>query len=217
MSKPLIQLALDFITIPSAVRMAVLASEPVDIVEVGTPLCKAGGMPAVSAIREVCPDKLVVADVKTPDVGALEAEMCFNAGADIMTVIGGAALATTRQALETAKKHNKHAQMELTGVRDIIARAKEWKDVGVEWMVYHRGWDEQGADGREWTEQDLATIGELIDMGFDVTVTGGLNAELVPFFKGLNPKALIFGRSIHQTEDPYRSAMKVREAVEKVW
>lgn len=217
MSKPLIQLALDFVSIPSAVRMAVLASDPLDVIEVGTPLCKAGGMAAVSAIREVCPDKLVVADVKTPDVGALEAEICFNAGADIMTVIGGAALVTARQALMTAEKHKKHAQMELTGVRDILSRAPEWKEAGVKWMVYHLGWDEQGFDGREWTEEDLTVIGELIDMGFDVTITGGLDADLLTFFQGLNPKALIFGRSIHQTEDPYRSAMKVREAVEKVW
>ncbi len=217
MSKPLIQLALDFVTIPSAVRTAVHAAEPLDIVEIGTPLCKAGGMDAVKAIREICPDKIVVADLKTPDVGALEAQMAFDAGADIMTVIGGAALATVRQALSEAKRHGKQAQIELTGVRDILDRADEWIEVGVDWMVYHLGWDEQGTDGRVWQDSDIRIIGDLIDKGLKVTVTGGLNRDLLPRFKDLKPTALIFGRSIHQEPDPLRAARDIREAVEKLW
>ncbi|MFP4407911.1 MAG: hypothetical protein ACLFPW_05260 [Spirochaetaceae bacterium] len=38
---------------------------------------------------------------------------------------------------------------------------------------------------REWTDKDLATIGELIDMGFDVTITGGLNADLEAQFRSV--------------------------------
>ena len=73
--------------------------------------------------REVLPDKLILADFKTPDVGGLEAKMAFDAGADMMTVIGGAALATVASALEAARAAGKEMLMELTGVRDIIARA----------------------------------------------------------------------------------------------
>ena len=68
---PLLQLALDYIELEPALEMARLVRDEVDIIELGTPLVKAEGMRAVRAIREACPDNLILADMKTPDVGAL--------------------------------------------------------------------------------------------------------------------------------------------------
>src|SRR5512136_1205348 len=150
-SVPLLQCAMDYISLPPALAMALKVADEVDIIEIGTPLCKAAGLEAIRAMREICPDKLILADFKTPDVGGLEAKMAFGAGADMMTIIGGAPLATVKSALEEAHKQNKEVLMELTGVRDIITRAKEWRDIGIERMVYHRGWDEQD-DARQWNE-----------------------------------------------------------------
>src|SRR5512145_239159 len=97
---PLLQLALDYISLPPALVMASLVAPEVDIIEIGTPLCKAAGLEAIRSVRELCPDKLILADFKTPDVGGIEATMAFDAGADMITVIGGAALATVEQAYE---------------------------------------------------------------------------------------------------------------------
>jgi 3-dehydro-L-gulonate-6-phosphate decarboxylase len=215
-SIPLLQLALDYISLPPAIAMAVKVAPSVDIIEIGTPLCKAAGMAAVRAIREVCPDKLILADLKSPDVGGLEAQMAFDAGADMMTVIGGAALATVESALEVARQRNKEMLMELTGVRDILARAREWKQIGVERMVYHRGWDEQ-AFKREWSDDDRQTIQQLIDMGFKITVTGGITTELLPFFQQLPVSVIICGRGIHQSKDPAASAREFRSAIHRLW
>jgi len=103
MSKPpLIQLALDYFDLPSAIAMAQQVHKEVDILEIGTPLSKAGGMLAVSSIRALCPDNLILADIKSPDVGGGEAKMAFDAGADWMTVLGAAPLDTVKLALEEA-------------------------------------------------------------------------------------------------------------------
>jgi 3-hexulose-6-phosphate synthase len=126
---PMLQIAMDYITLPPALAMAVKVASEVDIIEIGTPLCKAAGLEAIRSMREIVPDKLILADFKSPDVGGLEAKMAFDAGADMMTVIGGAALATVEQALDMAHKMGKEMLMELTGVRDIIARAKEWRQM----------------------------------------------------------------------------------------
>lgn len=217
MARPMIQLALDFTTTASALRIAVLASEAVDIIEIGTPLNKAEGMYPVRAIREVCPDKVVLADIKTPDVGGLEAQLAFDAGADIMTVIGGAAIATVREAVRVAKERKKTAVIELTGVRDPFVMAEEWKRSGIDWVVYHREWDAEATGGRVWESSDFQAIARLIDMGFSVTVTGGLNADLIPRFKDLPVKAVIVGRAIHTHPDPYSAAMAIRETVERTW
>ncbi len=215
-SIPLLQLALDYISLAPAVAMATKVAPHVDVIEIGTPLCKAAGMQAVRAIREVCPDKIILADLKSPDVGGLEAAMAFDAGADWMTVIGGAALATVESALEVARQRNKEMLMELTGVRDIIARATEWKQIGVERMVYHRGWDEQ-AFHREWSDEDRVVIRQLIDMGFKVTVTGGITVDLLPFFQDLPVSVIIAGRAIHQSKDPAESAREFRSAIHRLW
>jgi 3-dehydro-L-gulonate-6-phosphate decarboxylase len=215
-SIPLLQVALDYVSFPAALAMALKVAPEVDIIEIGTPLCKAAGMDAVRAVREVCPDKLILADLKSPDVGGLEAQMAFEAGADMMTVIGGAAMATVEAALKVARERGKEMLMELTGVRDIIGRAREWRQVGVERMVYHRGWDEQAAD-REWADEDLVIIRQLIDMGFKMTVTGGITADLLPFFQGLQVSVIIAGRAIHQAEDPLAAAREIRSTIARLW
>jgi len=213
---PLLQLALDYTSLPQALVMAALVAPEVDIIEIGTPLCKAAGTEAIRAIREICPDKLILADFKTPDVGGLEATMAFDAGADMITVIGGAAMATVEQAYAVARQRGKEMLMELTGVRDILARATEWRRIGIDRIVYHREWDAQSA-GREWAEEDKVIIRQLIDMGYKVTVTGGLTIDLLPFFADLPASVLICGRGIREAPDPRAAARQMRLAIAEIW
>jgi 3-dehydro-L-gulonate-6-phosphate decarboxylase len=213
---PLLQIAMDYTSLSKALVMATLVAPEVDIIEIGTPLCKAAGLEAIRAMREVCPDKLILADFKTPDVGGLEATMAFDAGADMVTVIGGAAMPTVEQALAVARQRGKEMLMELTGVRDILARAAEWRQIGVDRIVYHREWDAQSA-GREWTEDDKDIIRKLIDMGYKVTVTGGMTIDLLPFFADLPVSVLICGRGIRETPDPRASARQMRLALINLW
>lgn len=213
---PLLQVALDYISLPPALVMAALVAPEVDILEIGTPLCKAAGLQAIRGIRELCPDKLILADFKTPDVGGIEAAMAFDAGADMVTVIGGAALPTVQQAYNVARERGKEMLMELTGVRDILERAAVWRKIGVDRIVYHREWDAQTA-GRMWEEADKTTIRRLIDMGYRVTITGGLTLEYLPFFADLPAAVLICGRSIREQPDPRASARQIRQAIAEIW
>ncbi len=142
--------------------------------------------------------------------------MAFDAGADMMTVIGGAPLATVESALDAARAAGKEMLMELTGVRDILARASEWRAIGVERMVYHRGWDEQ-AYNRQWVDEDRATIRQLIDMGFKVTVTGGITRETLGFFQPLDVSIVICGRGIREASDPLQAAREFRREMETLW
>jgi 3-dehydro-L-gulonate-6-phosphate decarboxylase len=213
---PLLQCAMDYISLAPALAMTQRVAPEVDIIEIGTPLCKAEGLLAIRAVRELVPDKLILADFKSPDVGGLEAKMAFDAGADMMTVIGGAPLATVQQALDMARKMGKEMLMELTGVRDILARAKEWRQMGVERMVYHRGWDEQTSN-RQWSEDDKAVIRQLIDMGFKITVTGGFTKQLLPFFADLAVSVVICGRGIREAPDPRAAAAEFRATMQSLW
>jgi 3-dehydro-L-gulonate-6-phosphate decarboxylase len=197
--------------------MAQLVGKEVEAIEIGTPLTKAEGMRAVAAVRELCPDNIILADVKSPDVGGLEAKICFNAGADWMTVLGAAPLATVELALQEAKaRPGKEAIIELTGIRDILARAREWRSIGMERMVYHRGWDE-GNRSRLWEPSDRATIQELIRMGFKVSVAGGLGLDMIPFFRGVDISVFIIGRAIREAADPVAEARRFRALINQYW
>ena len=213
---PLLQIAMDYTSLSKALVMAALVAPEVDIIEIGTPLCKAAGVEAIRAMREICPDKLILADFKTPDVGGLEATMAFDAGADMLTVIGGAALPTVEQALAVARKRGKEMLMELTGVRDILARATEWRKMGVDRIVYHREWDAQSA-GREWAEEDKDIIRKLIDMDYKVTITGGMTVDILPFFADLPVSVLICGRGIREAPDPRAYARQMRLGLANLW
>ena len=215
---PLLQLALDYIELEPALEMARLVRDEVDIIELGTPLVKAEGMRAVRAIREACPDNLILADMKTPDVGALEAAIAFDAGANWITVIGCAPLITVREAVEEARRRENHAALvELTGLRDIVERADEWRQAGVERLVYHKGWDEGNVEGRRWNAADLTTIGQLIERGFKVSVAGALDLESVVMFKDLPVSVFVVGRAIRETGNPPASARAFRETIAQYW
>ncbi len=214
---PIIQLALDYVELAPALAMAQMVRDEVEAIEIGTPLTKAAGMQAVAAVRELCPNNIILADVKSPDVGGLEAKICFDAGADWMTVLGAAPLATVKLALEEANSRpGKEAIIELTGIRDILARAREWRSIGMERMVYHRGWDE-GNTSRLWEPRDRAIIQELIRMGFKISVAGGLGLEMISFFQGVDISVFIIGRAIRETPDPAATARLFRAEINKYY
>ncbi len=215
--KPKIQLALDYFDLAPALAMTQMIKDEVEVIEIGTPLSKSAGMLAVRTVRELCPDHLILADIKSPDVGGGEAKMAFDAGADWMTVLGAAPLDTVRLAWEEAQSRpGKEMFIELTGIRDILARANEWREIGVDRMVYHRGWDE-GNLSRSWVPQDLETIQKLTEMGFQVSVAGGLGLEMISFFKGVDISVFIIGRAIRETPDPAATAREFRKLINANW
>ncbi len=208
---PLLQLALDYLSLPPALAMACLVRDAVDVIEVGTPLCKAEGMGAVRAIRALCPQHIILADLKTLDTGALEASMAFDAGADWLTVSGSAPLVTVQEALREASARNKEVLIELTGVADdVLARSQEWRALGAERVVYHRGWDEGNVGQRQWTAQDCHLISRLAEMGYKVSVAGNITPELLPLFKGVPVAVFVVGRAIRGAPDPLAAAQQLR-------
>ena len=114
-----LQVALDVLDLPSALTLANQVSEHVDILELGTPLVKSVGIGAVSAIKAAHPDKLVFADLKTADAGELEATLAFEAGADLITVMGAADDDTVRGAVSAGSRRRcsgrSHCHMRLPG------------------------------------------------------------------------------------------------------
>ena len=174
MSRPLLQLALDHTDLAAAQRDVALLKDRVDIVEAGTILCLSEGLHAIRALRAQCPEKLIVADWKVADAGETLARQALDAGANWMTIICAAPLATIEKGHAVAAARGGEIQIELFG-NWTFDDARDWYSAGVRQAIYHRGRDAQ-ASGQQWGEVDLARMKALSDIGLALSVTGGRTA-----------------------------------------
>ena len=211
MGRPNLQIALDNSSLSSALQSISLAGPIVDIVEAGTILCLQSGMEAVRCLRALYPNKLIVADTKCADAGGTVAKNCCDAGADWMTVICCATLAT----MEAAMKEVKELQVELYG-EWTFEQATDWYRIGIRQVIYHQSRDALLA-GDTWGEKDLEKLRRLIDMGFKVSVTGGLTKESLPLFKELDVYTFITGRGFTAAPDPALAASEFKAEIKRIW
>lgn len=214
MSLPMLQVALDNQTMDSAYETTRLIAEEVDIIEVGTILCVGEGVRAVRDLKALYPHKIVLADAKIADAGKILSRMCFEANADWVTVICCADINTAKGALDVAKEFNGDADR--TDRLLDPNQAQQWRDAGIGQVVYHRSRDAQAA-GVAWGEADITAIKRLSDMGFKVTVTGGLALEDLPLFKGIPIHVFIAGRSIRDAASPVEAARQFKRSIAELW
>ncbi len=209
-----LQVALDLVEPSLAVDLArkLCSAKAVDVVEAGTPLIKAAGIFVVSALRIACPNVEIMADLKTMDVGALEARLAIEAGANMVSVLGAAANETIRDFVNEAKRLGGKPIVDMIGVKDPINRTRELLDMGVrpDYVGLHLGIDVQKSRGL--TIEDL--INEAVRIksmyGIGVTIAGGINEEVAPKIKGTNIDIVVVGRAITQSRDPVASAKNLR-------
>jgi 3-hexulose-6-phosphate synthase len=212
-----LQLAMDTLDSDEALRLAECTAPFVDILEAGTPLIKSVGINIVRKLKAAHPDKLVLADLKSSDVGAYEANMAFTAGADIVTTQGITTFATICEVQHEADKWKRRAEVDMTGVKDPVARAKEVKTAGVSLVLYHRSIDEELTEGALWDEKAVSTVREMCALGLDVAIAGGINYDILPLLSGIPIYGIVIGRGITAQPNPAQAAEKIAGRIHEIW
>ncbi|RYY10072.1 MAG: 3-hexulose-6-phosphate synthase, partial [Cytophagaceae bacterium] len=197
-----LQVAIDLLSTQEALDLAAKVAPYVDIIELGTPLIKSEGLAVIKAMKAAHPDKLVFADFKTADTGELEAGMAFDAGADLVTILGSVDDATVIGAVKAAKEHGKGVVVDTIGVKDRVKRAQEVSKLGVEFVELHAGLDEQAAPG--YSIQVL--IDEAKRAGVPVSIAGGVNLKTIAAVKQAGVAVAVAGGAIYGAEDPAAAA-----------
>ena len=224
MAKPLLQIALDSLSLEKAVADAKAAESVVDIIEVGTILACAEGMKAVKTLKALHPEHILVCDLKTTDGGAILAKMAFDAGADWLTVSAAAHPATKEACKKVADEINaenpdlkvpKEIQIEIYG-NWTFEDARDWVGLGVKQAIYHRSRDAELA-GKGWTEEDIEKMKKLSELGLELSITGGIVPEEIHLFKDIkNAKVFIAGRAL-VGEKGKDTAEAIRTEIDKNW
>lgn len=209
--KPNLQVALDNNTLESALADVREVGSIVDIVEAGTILILQEGTKAVKSLKALFPDKTVIADTKCADAGGTVAKNMADAGANWMTCICSATIPT----MKAANKEIDEIQVELYG-NWTKEDAQKWLDAGISQAIYHQSRDAL-LSGETWGEKDLNKVKMLVDMGFRVSVTGGLNVDTLKLFKGVDVYTFIAGRAITKAADPAKAATDLQNEIKRIW
>ena len=208
---PVLQVALDLMQLN---RSIVIAHEAVDggadWIEAGTPLIKSEGAEAVRALRREFPNRKIIADTKTMDVGSFEVEIMAKAGADIVTVLGLADDATIEEAVMAGRKYGAEIMVDMINVPDRVQRAKEVEKLGAAYICMHMGIDTQ----MRGEEPPIDVLRKIVDaVSIPVAVAGGITAENAGEYVEAGATDVIVGGAIIKTSDIPAAARDIRNAM----
>lgn len=206
-NRPKLQLALDMLDQRQAFSILEKTAEYVDIIEIGTPLLKYQGITILHSIRQRYPDKTLFVDTKTMDVGQYEADFCFEAGADMVSVLGVADDNTIRGAFASARAHSGKVMVDLIGVPHVVERARFLDTLGVDYLGIHSGIDQQQRG--KTPLQELREVSASVNT--PLSVAGGINPATLPELLQYNPGIVVIGGAITQAQQPGAVAQAVRE------
>jgi 3-hexulose-6-phosphate synthase/6-phospho-3-hexuloisomerase len=167
---PIVQIALDYPTIEEAIAMAKIGIQAgVDWLEVGTPLIVAQGAATIGQLKRACPDHPVLADYKTMDSGGKNNLLTQKQGGQVMTICANAPDETVKAGITAAKESGVWVVVDLIGVKNVAARARQCQDWGVNMVYLHYGADQRRADATrdsvQWLDEVLAAVKIPIGVG----------------------------------------------------
>ncbi|MHB9026257.1 MAG: 3-hexulose-6-phosphate synthase [Armatimonadota bacterium] len=210
-SRPILQVALDFVDIDRAMQLAEEAvTGGADWLEAGTPLIKSVGLDAVRRLKERFSQQLVVADLKIMDAGRIEVEYAAKAGAGVVTVLAAASDTTIAECVEAGRHYGAKIAADLINIENPIQRAQELEGLGVDYIDVHTPIDVQ-MQGL-FPFDTLRTIAGVVDT--PLCVAGGITSETAADAVASGARVVIVGGSITKATDAVAATQAIRTALD---
>ena len=180
------------------------------IIEVGTPLIKRYGTRVINDLRQVAKDIFVVADLKTLDVGKVEADLAYDETADAVVAAGLAPAETLDSFTHEAKRLGIYAAVDMLNVEDPVKKLKSLKEIP-DIVILHRGIDQE--TGKTLGLGLIQEIRQTFkDKKFLVAVAGGIVPETAREALQKGADIIIVGRYVTQSKDIERSVRDFLES-----
>ncbi|MDG2166834.1 MAG: orotidine 5'-phosphate decarboxylase [Opitutales bacterium] len=207
---PIVQISLDIVNIPEALKTADMAMRAgVDWLEAGTPLIIAEGMNGVKELRSRFPDTPIVADLKTMDGGWLEAELMAKAGATQVVVMSQAHEETISCVVQAGKDMGIEVMGDNLAADNMVDGAKRLADLGCNYVIHHIGFDERrGIAARgERMPNPLDELREIVEaVHVPVQAVGGLTIEQAIQTPEYGAPLVVLGAPLTIDADSFRTA-----------
>lgn len=168
------------------------------ILEAGTPFIKRFGIDVVKKIKNFFPENLILADLKTLDVGSIEVNFSADAGAHLAVCSGLANASSIDKFMATARERHILGVMDLMEVVHPIEKFKQltvYPDV----VIFHRAIDAEDVQSNPEERWRMITeikkfFGEAHPV--KVAVAGGISPETGKMALDMGADILIVGRYI---------------------
>ncbi|MGW8288884.1 MAG: bifunctional 5,6,7,8-tetrahydromethanopterin hydro-lyase/3-hexulose-6-phosphate synthase, partial [Candidatus Bathyarchaeia archaeon] len=201
---PYLQISLDAPSLEGAKKViSQLPGSDRLIIEVGTPLIKRSGTRVITDLRQVAKDAFMVADLKTLDVGKVEADIAYEDTADAVVAAGLAPPETLDAFVHEAKRLGIYAVIDMLNVEDVLEKLKGLKDFP-DIVILHRGIDQES--GRTCGLERIQMIRKSFpDKKFLIAVAGGIVPETAKEALEQGANILVVGRYVTQSKDIERA------------
>lgn len=193
-----LQLALDDMNLEDGINLVGQVKEYIGVVEIGTPMIIRYGMQAVREMRKSFPDILITADAKIMDAGEYEAAICFEAGANIVSVMGYTHDETIEGAVKAAEEYNGYILADMMCVPNIPERALELAALGVDFICVHTAVDVQHCDN---PYESLVHLSDALPHE-KCCIAGGINKGTIKNITSIKPGIIVVGGAITSAENP---------------
>lgn len=166
------------------------------LLEAGTPLIKRYGVEVIQKIHSLRPESVVIADMKTLDVGNVEARMAADATADVIGFSGLAPIKTIEKFIEECKKVGALSLMDTLNMQnpvDVLRRLKVKPDI----VEIHRAIDVED-EAYAWgnIKEIREVCGEVL-----IAVAGGIRLNTVEAALRAGADIIVVGRAITGAKD----------------
>jgi len=166
------------------------------LLEAGTPLIKRYGVEVIQKIHSLRPESVVIADMKTLDVGNVEARMAADATADVVGFSGLAPIKTIEKFIEECKKVGVLSLMDTLNMQnpvDVLRKLKVKPDI----VEIHRAIDVED-EAYAWgnIKEIREVCGEVL-----IAVAGGIRLNTVEAALRAGADIIVVGRAITGAKD----------------
>lgn len=207
-----LQLAIDHGLRHQILAVAQGVGPQVDIVEIGFPMIVTFGLGLVEEIRELLPNTTLCVDVKVYHGGTGVTTRCFDAGANIVSVLSCAPDPVIRKMVEKSRVHGGQIMCDMVAPpRKVAQRTAEVDDLGVDYVMVSTGFEpEYDYDidtRRRWTfaprvrPLDLAQAVKRNLRHAKLALNTGINESNIREVLALEPEVVSIGRAILDTDD----------------
>jgi 3-hexulose-6-phosphate synthase len=204
-----LQLAMDRVSIEDAICIIEKTKGYVDIIEIGTSLIKDFGLQAITRIRKLFPNIVILADMKVMDEAEYECKAAYQAGADIVTVMGAAAISSLTICQKVAKEYNKDYMIDLLEVND-----DKLKQIGVfhdALQCVHLPLDAKGNS----LEKLLLDTKNKLDERTRIAVAGGVTLSNLSLLQQCHVDTVVVGGAITKAKDIRATAKLFYESMKE--